>query len=196
MNKELRFFAIMFGIIVAIIAGVCIISFVFIPAFGFPSTVSSETENAARCPPIPKGFSEADLVGTWVAGRPRHSDTLVIKADGTYKQIVHVDFAEKSPLNYESDWQRWHLEYSNGFAYLHLDGMRFCGMNSEISCNERNSDGYDFCQDETIDMLNEGILIVLVTSVENPNTKQMQNYASLYYPLGSENSWVYDLQNP
>ena len=152
----------------------------------------------AGCSPLPDGFSEADLIGTWVAGTPDQSDTLIIKADGTYKQIVHVEFAELSPLDYESDWQSWRLEYSEQhIGYLHLEGFRFCGMNPDIPCEERNGGGYDFCRDETIYMENEGVLLVLTEKERQSSTIEASQYLIwLAYPLGSENSWTYNLQEP
>ncbi len=45
----------------------------------------------------------AELVGTWMASSPYQSDTLIIKADGTYKQIIRVEFAELPPIDFESD---------------------------------------------------------------------------------------------
>ncbi len=127
-------------------------------------------------------------MGTWFAGNPDHSDTLIIRNDGSYKQIVHIKFPKQSPLEYESDWQPWHLESKENIVYLHLDGMSFCGMNSEISCNVRSGGGYDFCRDEYLPMNDEGILLVLGTA--NPNN------IFLFYPLGSENSYVYSKQEP
>lgn len=146
-----------------------------------------------RCSPLPEVFSASELTGTWMAGTPDQSDTLIIKADGTYKQIVHVEFTEEPTLDYQSDWQTWHVDYSDQhIGYLHLEGFRFCGMNPEIPCNKRNGGGYDFCRDEWVNMENEGILLVFTgknwgaTSTEEP-----QNTIWLAYSLGSEESWTY-----
>jgi hypothetical protein len=86
------------------------------------------------------------------------------------------------------------LEYSeDGIAYLHLDDYRFCGMNPSISCKETDGGGYDICRDESISMENEGILLVLGTNTkETPPGAPVYYY--LHYPLGSEDSWVYILQ--
>lgn len=55
------------------------------------------------CPPLPETFTEADLVGTWVASYFLHdTDTLIVRADGTYKQIYDDPDAG---FRYESDWQ-------------------------------------------------------------------------------------------
>jgi hypothetical protein len=157
-----------------------------------------EARNPPGCPSLPEGFSEAELVGTWMAGWSDHSDTLIIRADGTYKQIVHVEFVDRSPIDYESGWQSWRLEYSeDNIGYLHLDGFRFCGMNPDIPCEKRIGDGYDFCRDETIIMDNEGILLVLASRAKaSPGTQVPLHDIHLAYPLGSENSWPYALQEP
>jgi hypothetical protein len=157
-----------------------------------------ETSNPPGCAPLPVNFSEADLVGTWEAGWPGHTDTLVIKADGSYKQTVHVEFVDRSRIDYESDWQPWHIEYSeDNNGYLHLREFRFCGMNSEIPCEKRVGGGYDFCRDETIKMDNEGILLVLATRAkESLGTDEPLYDIHLAYPLGYENSWIYTRQAP
>lgn len=174
--------------LVGLFAACCL--WIYIPIY--------EKEHAARCFPLPEGFSEEDLVGTWIAGVPDHFDKLIIQADGTYKQIIYVDFVDRPSINYESGWQPWSLSQSEeNFTYLHLNGMSFCGMNPGISCNKRDGDGHDFCRDEYIEMLNEGILIVVASSDELlPGTKIPHYYISLNYPLGSQNSWAYSLQSP
>ena len=177
-------------------AGIAVIAMIICSRALILETVRSTT---TICSPLPEGFSEEELVGTWRAGVPAHSDTLIIRADGTYKQIVHVEFVDPpGQLDYESDWQPWHLEYSEeNIAYLHLDGMRFCGMNAGIPCEERVGGGYDFCRDESIKMLNAGILLVLSTKdAQLPAREVVQYHLRLHYPLGGENTWVYKLQEP
>lgn len=156
----------------------------------FPiSSRIEQHEVVPRCSPPTGYFSEESVVGTWVAGSSEHMDTLIIRADGTYKQIVHVEFSQLPPLDYESAWLPWYLEYSkNEIPYLHLIGMAFCGMNPDIPCEKRDGGGYDFCQDRYLSMNGEGILIVLETSEEN--------YTYLHYPLGSENSYLFGYQGP
>ncbi len=158
-----------------------------------------QKEDAPRCIPPGDSFTEADLTGTWTAERLGQSDTLIIKADGTYKQIIHVEFPQKLPIYYEGGWQPWHLEYSkDNIPYLHLIGMRFCGMNPGISCEQSDGGGYDFCQDKYVPMNGEGILLVLGTPGLKtlPTTAARQHYIDLFYPLGSENSWIYSTQMP
>jgi hypothetical protein len=83
------------------------------------------------------------------------------------------------------------LDYSEDtIPYLHLTGFAFCGMNTDIPCEKRDGGGYDFCQDKQLDMNGEGTLIVLEA------TDGGKNYYYLFYPLGSENSYVYSLQEP
>ena len=135
-----------------------------------------------KCTPPANGFSETEIVGTWVAMRLDDSDTLIIREDGTYKQITHLN---DPTVDYESDWQKWWIEYhASGILYLHLEGMRFCAINPSFNCNEPTGYmvWYDFCEDKTIAMDNEGILIVLGETLD--------------FPMGSENSWFYRKQDP
>jgi hypothetical protein len=70
-------------------------------------------------------------------------------------------------------------------------------MNPGISCEKREGGGYDFCRDESIKMPNEGILLVLAAKdAQLPATEVVQYHVRLHYPMGSENSWVYTLQEP
>jgi hypothetical protein len=141
-----------------------------------------------RCSPPAKPLSNADLVGTWTAGSPEHFDELTIRPDNTYRQTVHVELSEGPPIEYQGDWQAWALEYSEtGIPYLHLTGMRFCGVNPDIPCETQDGDGYDFCKDQYLPMNGEGILIVLETAGD-------PSYRHLDYPLGSQNSYSYGLQ--
>lgn len=187
MKKTLSLIPIIGIIIIAMAIGCCLFYAAILGA-----------RNAPRCSPLPVGFSEAELAGTWMAGSPDQRDTLIIKADGTYRQIVHVEFVDRSSVDYESDWQPWRLEYSaDKIAYLHLDGFRFCGMNPAIPCERRIGGGYDFCRDESIKMDNEGILLVLAEKEKLlPGTEVPRFDIWLAYPLGSENSWTYNLQEP
>ena len=169
------------------IIGTCLLCIISCLPF---TTKIEQQEGVSRCSPPVENFSEKDLVGVWVAQNPNHKDTLTIKANGTYKQVIHIELADESlPIDYVSDWQAWHLEYSeDNIPYLHLVGMRFCGMNTDISCEIRDGGGYDFCQDKYLRMNGKGILIVLETSDGR--------YNYLHYPLGSEGSWIYSLQKP
>lgn len=133
---------------------------------------SSQNEEQKGCILPPEGFSESDLIGTWVAGRLDDTDTLIIREDGTYKQIIHIEFAEKPTVDFESDWQPWRIEYTEGIPYLHMTGMRLCASDPNIDCEqlgggERDWNAYnenfyyDFCQEESVLMPGEGVLIVL-----------------------------------
>ncbi len=184
MKKVLLAIAVL-GITIILFALGCY--FMFVPLSIY--SIINETLNPVRCPPLAQGFSTEELVGAWMAGTPDQSDTLIINNDGTYKQIIHVEFVDRSPIDYESNRQPWHLEYSSDhIGYLHLEGFRFCGMNVAISCEKRDGDGYDFCSDESIEMKGEGILLVYPTKGES----------SIYltYPLGSEGSWNYRRLEP
>jgi hypothetical protein len=126
-------------------------------------------------------------------------DTLVIHADGTYQQTIHLTDPD---FDYESEWLPWHVEYSDkGLPYLHLDGMRPCayGDGSMISCDQvgggtgNNGYWYDGCEDTTIQMPNEVILIVMgdpdgfATSPRGIRLAMLQQ---------GEDTWGYWLQEP
>ncbi len=181
-NKKKKLAWIFIGVLLSLCIISCIIHFI--------SLMIIEQRNlSSRCSPPIKNPENKDLEGTWVAGVPKHNDTLIIRSDGTYKQIVHVEFTDQSPIDYESDWQPWYITYSqDNIPYIHLKRFRFCGMNSEISCKEENGGGYDFCEDKMIYMKGEGILIVLETTE--------QGYFYLHYPLGSQGSWIYGRNEP
>ena len=93
---------------------------------------NSQKAKAPACPPLPQNFTESDLVGTWIGKYFESTDRLIIRADGTYKQIYSSD----PPIYFESDWQKWYIENDpDGYIRLHLEGMRRCdGLYSE--CND------------------------------------------------------------
>ena len=108
-----------------------------------------------------------------------------------YTQRVHVEYSDASPLDYEGEPHRWHLEYSDaGIPYLRLEDFRFCGMNPEIPCQVTDGGGYDICRDQWVEMQGEGILILLGTNKPSDPPEE-QVYYYLHYPMGSENSWDY-----
>jgi len=82
--------------------------------------VACQPGEPSGCPRPPEGFSSASLVGTWGGTIESAWDsTIVISADGRYKQIMNI---KRTGFKYESDWLPWHLEYSQqGVAYLHLE---------------------------------------------------------------------------
>jgi hypothetical protein len=118
------------------------------------------------CTRPPKDFTEDDLIGTWYYGGPKRNDTLIIRNDGTYKQIVHIEHYEEPATDYKSDWQSWWVEYTgNGIPYLHLEGMRMCAHISYSKCDKAGGSGgawWDFCEEETVYLPpGEGVLMVL-----------------------------------
>lgn len=122
---------------------------------------SSQDKEQGGCAPPAEGFSEADLIGTWKTGDQDRNDTLILRDDGLYKQIVYVEFEN---FDYESGWQSWRIEnQDNGMPYLHLEGMRMCVYFSAKDCETSGSDDtqwYDFCRDEWVQTPGEGVLMV------------------------------------
>jgi hypothetical protein len=92
--------------------------------------------------PPPATFRETDLVGTWEGhyGVPWGTDRLILREDGTFKQI----YRDEKGYVYETLWNKWwvehfpdgrvrvHLEggrwYLNGIKFAELDGLRSPGI--------------------------------------------------------------------
>ena len=133
-------------------------------------------EESQGCPLPPAGFSESDLIGTWDAIGERGDNTIIIRGDSRYKQIMNV---KPQGFNYESDWQPWKVTHSDqGLPYLHLEGLLMCAYWDQMDCTGRTSitpvtvgntkdpfaDAtywYDFCQKKWVDTPNEGVFMVL-----------------------------------
>lgn len=147
----------------------------------FCMLINRISSQGPQCAPPREGFTKVDLVGTWIAGTPDQRDTLIIKADGTYKQIIHIEYVSDPPVDYESDWQAWWLEYGNiSVPALHLEGYRLCGYNPGISCDILGGTGSHMCQVDYKDLPGEGVLYVMGESE-----------ITLTLPLGLEDSWGY-----
>jgi hypothetical protein len=146
-----------------------------------------------KCIPPSAGFSEIDLVGTWLAGLPERSDTLIIKPDGTYRQVVHIG----PNRDYISSWRRWWLDDKNQpFPYLYLEGMSLCGFEPGFSCNQAGSGGFDYCKNTSIPMENGVVLMIL--SNQKPwfsfSIDQMPQ-SDIYFLYPSlDDSWSYFFQ--
>jgi hypothetical protein len=145
------------------------------------------------CLPPPTGFSTTDLAGTWHAGSKYRNDTLIVRADGTYKQITYV---EELAFDYKSDWQPWRLEYSDdGVAYLHLTGMRLCFYSGSCTMvgggSGKDDKYYDDCQRQWILMPGEGVLLVLGRPGLNAQTPQPPHVVDLVLLRKGEDSWAY-----
>ena len=73
----------------------------------------------------PATLRESDLVGTWKAdyGRYHGVDTLILRADGTFKQVYEN---QREDHIYETPWNKWWLErFPDGRVRVHLKGARY-----------------------------------------------------------------------
>jgi hypothetical protein len=197
MKKDASFFVPLIGM------GVGLVCLCGIGLTGMAANPLSQMlwQGNSQCPRPPQGFTSADLVGTWANNDIDNSDTLTIRADGKYKQVIHINYTTEPDVDYESDWHSWRLEYKDGIPYLHLEGMRLCAINPELSCDHPGGRGgfYDFCRDEAVTMDNEGILLVLGVSKYNQSPgdhRSPTRWINLWVPMGSENTFVYQLQEP
>jgi hypothetical protein len=154
-------------------ASICPVAVVAAVFLGVSIPRLGETTSSS-CTPPPGDFVEADLVGTWVAHNLDSTDTLILRDDRMYKQIIHIDRPSEPPFAFESEWQSWDVEYAEGGPpYLHLPGMRLCVSDTlpDPSCvkvggGERDSSAYnenfhyDFCRGAPMLMIEEGILLI------------------------------------
>lgn len=137
-----------------------------------PTQQSIPTPTTKPCPILPATFAEDDLIGTWRASYSLDDqDTLIIKEDGTYKQIY-----ENHPgaILVETDWQKWWLERrESGYTRLHLEGMRRCEL--FVSICEQEGGGLDPTEYTAIDMCEGGVIempheVVLIVTGAKYNT--------------------------
>jgi len=158
-----------------------------------------EEEQGQGCYPMPEGFSESDLEGTWLASslvHPQVFDTLILRVDGTYKQIIHIEHLEEPATDYETDWQPWWLEYDGtGIGYLHMQGMRVCAISNSQDCDWINDGDIpiaDYCLDRWIRPMPGETILLVITYQEN----ETPHYV-LELTQGFEaSSWVYVFQEP
>jgi len=78
----------------------------------------------APYPAPPATFGDTDLVGIWEAQYGRSVDRLIVKADGTFRQVYRDGY--KRGYVYETPWNRWWVErFPDGRIRLHLQGARY-----------------------------------------------------------------------
>lgn len=130
----------------------------------------------AGCPLPPKGFSEADLIGSWKSIEARGDTIITIREDGRYKQTVYV---ERTGFNHETDWLPWRVTYSEqGLPYLHLEGYLICAYWYQLECGTASAGieplplgdtkdpfadeayWFDFCQEKWVRTPGEGVFMV------------------------------------
>jgi hypothetical protein len=166
-------------------------------------------ENEIECRSPRHDFTEADLVGTWWAGfvsSPKVDDYLEIRADGTYKQTIYIEYSEIPSVYYESDWLPWWIEYfDDEIPYLHLVGLRLCAHVPDLrSCDQagggekdwnafNQNQWYDSCRDEWLLQVDEGIVRVLGATYDGWTDDGIELAALTVTAL---DSWVYRLQRP
>jgi hypothetical protein len=130
---------------------------------GCQALKQSDSPSAAECPPVPDSFAIAHLEGTWKAEYfgGLATDRLIIRADGTYKQIYESD-----PVSFESGWQNWWMDRDPaGYGLLHLEGMRRCDDISAI-CDHPGGGlpsgelAISLCKEEYISYSDEVVLFV------------------------------------
>ncbi len=132
--------------------------------------------SSGRCGPLPEGFQERDLIGTWrmedIRGQVTH--TLILRVDGTYQYIY--ENALDHHYRYESQWNRWYLELRpNRLAYLHLVEMRNCynyncgwelDKKGDIRIGLGDTPVYDHCEQRLLWDVGPEIILSVTGSAE------------------------------
>lgn len=164
-------------------------------------------EEEIGCRPPPQNFTEANLVGIWWTGfvrSPKVDDYLEIRADGTYKQTIYIEYSDIPSVYYESDWLPWSIEYfDDGIPYLHLQGLRLCAHIRNMSCDQagggekdwdafNEGEWYDSCRDKWLIQKDEGILRVLGATYDGWTNDGIELAALTVNPL---DSWIYRLHS-
>jgi hypothetical protein len=157
---------------------------------------NQENQPDTSCAKLPKGFSEKDLIGTWSSDYMNGNvDTIIIRDDGTYKQIFSSNV---NNLDFESNWQKWWLESrDSGYLRLHLEGMRRCD-DLESICQSQNGGVdpnlyriVDYCENKIVSMQGEVVLIVTGAKYAVMNGIVLR-HATL---SGSNWQYIFELQN-
>jgi hypothetical protein len=153
------------------------------------------------CPAVPAWFSKADLIGTWVAQEYvpiTTTDTLIIGEDGKYKQIIHID--KKPPVDYESDWQPWSVEYGKkGLPFLYLKNYRICAANQYYDCFKEYDLGSPDCCNDLPHKSQTGELALTVVGMPNfvtPSGTPAGDLRLLLFRGCELSAWGYRLQQP
>ncbi len=182
-----------------VLVALAIFLFTFLGCF---FSVFQTNEHNTGCTPLPNEFTEEDLVGIWYAGSPSYpksSDTLVIRKDGKYKQIIELEFHF---VNFESDWQSWRFERrTNGTGYLHLEGFRDCAVVTEHSCewvNDGSIPQADVCESKWMepDPVGESVLVVRGYSFTDPNEEVLHPFTLTLFRGFESSPWSYNFVEP
>jgi hypothetical protein len=117
--------------------------------FGLTGCASNEQSLPDQCIAPKGGFSVDDLSGIWTAQTIGRSDTLILRSDGHYKQIVHI---ETPRTDYESEWLPWSIEGMGYIAYVRLDGLSLCAVWGQSECLVHENDNYsrNVCMDSSL----------------------------------------------
>jgi hypothetical protein len=159
-------------------------------------SIKTETPSPTiNCPPLPEGFTESDLVGTWVSVYGDGDiETLVIMQNGTYKQTLKSSTPQ---YNFESVWEKYSIERkSSGYLWVHFKGMHRCDDVRSLCTRPGGGldpDGLgaiDYCEEVGVKMTNE---VVLVLSGDG-NTAPKGIVLRQMRLAGSDWSYVFELE--
>jgi hypothetical protein len=174
--------------------------------FMFCVSCTTYTPSSPYCPPVPDDIVSSDLVGIWTAtDRIGQSlkDTLIIREDGKYKQLIDIESDDGLPVHVETDWQAWAFEVNDtGIGYLHLVGLDVCTRLGETACEWHSYSSFnsDYCMGDVIEHFpGEQVLIVAgfpIYDAKTPTPVRDKQFA-LSLSMGFESSpWRYYFEGP
>ena len=108
--------------------GVVLLLLVIIPLGCCQVITTLSTPEISRSQNPPAALQELDLAGTWKANYGscstcRGVDTLILREDGTFKQIYEN---RRENYTFETPWNKWWLErFPDGRIWVHLKGARY-----------------------------------------------------------------------
>lgn len=111
----------------AILLSLGLIAFAMACCYGAFYYIEKSIEKFEKSKNPPMALEESDLVGTWKADYDHYYDggidTLILKANGTFKQIYEN---RSRDYIFETPWNKWWLErLPDGRVRIHLKGARY-----------------------------------------------------------------------
>jgi len=153
MKKQVTRIGLWFGVVLLLLVLIPLGCCQVITTLGTPEISKSQNP--------PATLQELDLVGTWEAdyGSWLGIDTLILREDGTFKQIYEN---RGESYTFETPWNKWRLErFPDGRIWVHLKGARyFLGGIPVAEIREKNGSFCDPFHPQRFDRLRSGESIV------------------------------------
>jgi len=141
--------------------GVVLLLLVIIPLGCCQVIITLSASEISKSQNPPATLQELDLASTWKAdyGSRLGIDTLILREDGTFKQIYEN---RRENYTFETPWNKWWLErFPDGRIWVHLKGARYyLGGIPVAEIYEKNGSVCDPFHPQRFDRLRSGESIV------------------------------------